>query len=56
MERGYKVKLKLIADEHGLNVLHATADFENCIISITYSFNGNVLDFYAGVVWVASSY
>ena len=33
MERRYKVKLKLIADEHGLDVLHATADFENCTIS-----------------------
>ena len=33
MERGYKVKLKLIADEHGLNVLHATDDFEKCTIS-----------------------
>ena len=33
MERRYKVKLKLITEEHELNVLHATADFESCTIS-----------------------
>ncbi len=33
METKYKVKLKLIADEHKLNVLHASKDYENYTIN-----------------------
>lgn len=33
MDNRYKVRLKFIADEHKLNVLHATADYESYTIS-----------------------